>query len=77
MSKKNIHVVPRDGTWAVRREHAQRDSSHHDTKSDAMDSGRGTARRDGVELVIHRRDGTIEDKDSYGNDPFPPRDTKR
>jgi hypothetical protein len=26
--------------------------------------------------VIHRRDGTIRDSDSYGNDPNPPRDTK-
>jgi hypothetical protein len=36
MSNKDIHVVPRDGRWAVRREGANRDSSHHDRKSDAM-----------------------------------------
>jgi hypothetical protein len=76
MPKKDVHIVPRDGGWAVRREGATRDSSHHDRKSDAVDSGRGTARRDGVELVTHGRDGRIQDSDSYGRDPFPPRDRK-
>ena len=27
-------------------------------------------------VVIHGRDGKIRDKDSYGNDPIPPRDRK-
>jgi hypothetical protein len=76
MSKKDIHVVPRDGRWAVRREGADRDSSHHDRKSDAMDAARDTARRDRVEVVEHGRDGRIQDSDSYGRDPFPPRDKK-
>lgn len=76
MAKKDIHIVPRDGGWAVRREGASRDSSHHDRKSDAVDAGRGTARRDGVELVTHGKDGRIQDSDSYGNDPHPPIDQK-
>jgi len=28
------------------------------------------------ELVIHRPNGQIRDKDSFGNDPNPPRDRK-
>lgn len=76
MSKKDIHVVPRDGGWAVRREGATRDSSHHDRKSDALDAGREPARRERVEIVTHDKDGRIQDSDSYGNDPFPPRDKK-
>lgn len=74
--KKDVHVVPREDGWAVRREGAKRDSSHHDTKSDALESGRTTARRDGVELVTHGKDGRIQDSDSFGRDPFPPRDRK-
>lgn len=38
---------------------------------------RDQARREGVELVIHRRDGSIRDSDSYGNDPFSARDQVR
>ena len=77
MSKKDVHVVPRDEGWAVRREGATRDSSHHEHKSDAVDAGRETARRDRVELVTHGKNGRIQDSDSYGSDPFPPRDRKR
>lgn len=75
-SKKNIHVVPRDGNWAVKREGSSRDSSHHERKTDALDKGRSTARREGVELVTHGKDGRIQDSDSYGNDPNPPKDHK-
>lgn len=44
--KKDIHIVPREDGWAVRREGASRDSSHHNTKADATDAGRTTARRE-------------------------------
>ncbi len=40
MSKNDIHVLPRDGGWAVRRERAQRASSLHGRKSDAMNAAR-------------------------------------
>ena len=73
MAKKSVHVVPRDDGWAVVRSEAQRDSSHHDTQQDAIDAGRNTARREGTELFIHGRNGQIRDRNSYGNDPFPPR----
>lgn len=76
MSKRDIHVVPRNGGWAVRREGAERDSSHHDRKSDAMDAARDTARLERIEVVNHGRDGRIRDSDSYGNDPHPPHDRK-
>jgi hypothetical protein len=76
MAKKDVHVVPHDDGWAVKREGNDRASSVHPTKSDAVDSGRGAAKADKVELVIHNRDGRISDSDSYGSDPCPPRDTK-
>lgn len=73
MSKTNVHIVPRDGEWAVVREGAERDSSHHGTQAEAIEAGRNTARREGVEIFIHRPNGQIRDRDSYGNDPFPPK----
>ena len=74
MPKPNIHVVPRDdGDWAVVREGNQRASSLHDTQADAIDRARQQARQDEVELLVHGRDGQIRQRDSYGNDPFPPR----
>lgn len=73
MSKTNIHIVQREDSWAVRREHAERDSSHHDTQAEAIEAGRQTAIRENVEVLIHGRNGKIRERNSYGNDPFPPK----
>jgi len=72
MSKSNIHVVPHEDGWAVRREGAERASSTHDTQSQAERAARRTAVREGGETFIHRRTGEIRDRNSYGNDPYPP-----
>jgi hypothetical protein len=49
--------------------------SRHRLKDDAVEAGREIARRLEVEHTIHLSDGTIGEKNSYGNDPFPPRDS--
>jgi hypothetical protein len=72
----NVHVVPQGDDWAVKREGAEKASSLHPTQGDAIERGRGTAIREGVELVIHRPNGQIRDSDSFGGDPCPPRDAK-
>lgn len=73
-NKKGVHVTPRaDARWNVTRDNAQRASSVYDTQAAATSAGRGTARREHTELYIHGRDGKIRDRDSYGNDPYPPK----
>ncbi len=76
-TKKDIHVVPHQDGWATKKEGTGRAGGVYDTKNEALDQGRQQAQREKVELVIHRKDGTIQDSDSFGNDPFPPRDKKR
>lgn len=76
MSKKDIHVVPHPEGWAVKREGAERATSVHERKVDALDAARELGRKDEVEVVIHGLDGKIQDSDSYGNDPNPPKDEK-
>ncbi|MCB2199042.1 DUF2188 domain-containing protein [bacterium] len=73
---KNVHVVPHNGQWAVKRPHAQRPSAILPTQGAAIDRGREIAKNDHSEQIIHRPNGQIRDSDSYGNDPCPPRDTK-
>jgi len=73
---KNQHVVPRDGNWAVRGEGNKRVTSIHDTQGEAINAAREIAQNQHSEVVIHRPDGRIRDKDSYGNDPCPPKDRK-
>lgn len=76
MAKKDVHVVPHKDGWATRTEGASRAGRVHDTQREAIEQGRGKAQRENVELVIHDRKGRIRDSDSYGNDPFPPKDKK-
>ncbi|MFI3271992.1 MAG: DUF2188 domain-containing protein [Pseudomonadota bacterium] len=70
---KNQHVLPRDGAWAVRGEGNQKDTSHHITQREAIDAARQIAINQKSELLIHGRDGKIREKNTYGEDPFPPR----
>lgn len=75
MTKKNIHITPIGNKWQVKPAGGKATSIHR-TQENAINTGRPTARRNEAELVIHRKDGTIRDKDSYGRDPNPPKDTK-
>lgn len=75
--KRDIHVVPHSDGWAVKKEGGDRASSVHPTKRDALEQARDQGRREQVEVVIHRKDGRIQDSDSYGNDPSPPKDKVR
>ena len=71
---KNQHVVPVGDRWGVRGEGNSRLTSIHDTQREATDDARSIARNQQSELLIHGRDGQIRQRDSYGNDPCPPRD---
>ena len=72
----NQHVVPNNGQWQVKRENSSRATKNFTTQKDAIGYARNIAINQQSELVIHSRNGQIRDKDSYGNDPCPPRDTK-
>jgi len=75
MAKRDIHVVPApSGGWSVRKTGAERSSKNFDQKTAAVDYGRKASRAERSELVIHKKDGTIQQKDSYGTDPLPPKD---
>ena len=74
--KKDIHVVPHPAGWATRKEGASRAGSISNTQKEAQQKARQQAKREKVEVVTHGRNGKIRDSDSYGNDPFPPKDKK-
>lgn len=73
MTSKNQHVIPHRDGWAVKGEGNQRATSVHNTQQQAFDAARQIARNQQSELVIHRPDGRIREKNSYGRDPFPPK----
>lgn len=47
--------------------------SRHRTKEDAVSYGRWLAQLEQTEHIIHNPDGTINARNSYGPDPYPPR----
>jgi hypothetical protein len=76
--RKEIHVVSNKdkGGWDVKKNNAERASKHFDNKEDAMQWSKEKAKKDGAELIPHKRDGKIQNPNSYGNDPNPPKDKK-
>jgi len=72
----NQHVIPNDGHWQVKREGSDKATKNFDTQKQAIDYARNIAIKQQSELVIHGRNGQIRDKDSYGSDPYPPKDTR-
>ncbi len=77
MPREEHHIVYNpNGGWDVRRDNAKRASAHADTKEEAIKKGRDISKNQGTELIIHRKDGRIQNADSHGNDPCPPRDRR-
>ena len=75
MTGKNQWVVPINGgdQRGVRGEGNERITSIHDTQREAIGRARGIAVNQQSELLIQGRDGQIRERNSYGDDPFPPK----
>lgn len=77
MAKKDVHTVPNaSGKGWVNKVGGVVESRHR-TKENAVERGRDIARENRSEHAIHNRDGQIGTKNSYGNDPNPPKDKNR
>lgn len=72
--EKNQWVSPNGGNWSVHGEGNGRATKVFDNKRDAVEYAKGIAKNQRSELIIQGRNGRIQSKDSYGNDPCPPRD---
>lgn len=71
---KNQWVSPRGEQWAVHGEGNERDTKLFNTQREAWQRAIEIAKNQRSEVIVQRRDGTIRSKDSYGNDPCPPKD---
>ncbi|MFA5964644.1 MAG: DUF2188 domain-containing protein [Sphingomonas sp.] len=72
MSGKNQHVVPHDHGWAVKGAGNSRATAVFNTQAEAIAHARQIAQNQESELLIHGKNGQIRERDSFGNDPFPP-----
>ncbi len=62
-----------DGGWQVKGAGNSKATVRTNTQSEAIKIARDIAINQNSEVVIDRTNGQIRDKNSYGNDPFPPR----
>lgn len=74
MMGKAQHVTPHPkGGWQVRGAGNTRATKRTVTQAEACSIARSIAINQKSEVVVHGRNGRIRAKDSYGNDPFPPK----
>jgi len=71
MASGAVHTVHKNGEW-VNEVEGGGTLSTHATKEEAVAAGRREAIARKTEHVIHNLDGRISEKNSYGNDPYPP-----
>ena len=74
---KTQRVTPRpEGGWQHKGDGNERATRVTQTQKEAIESAVEVAKRQGGEVVVHGKDGKIRSKDSYGNDPNPPKDSE-
>ena len=71
---KNQHVTKHpDGGWQVKGAGNSRATKRTSTQAEAQAIARNIAINQKSEVLIHGCNGQIRAKDSYGNDPHPPK----
>ncbi|PST73529.1 hypothetical protein AEH57_03550 [Lactococcus garvieae] len=74
MSRKNQHVVSDgNGGWNVKGAGNTRATANFGTQAEAINKATQIAKNQNSEMFIHGRNGQIRERNSYGNDPFPPK----
>ena len=68
-TRKTHHVVPSPkGGWDSKKGGFIKSIKHFDLKDEAIKFTRKISQDQGIELVIHSKDGIIQKSDSHGND---------
>lgn len=73
---KSQHVTKHPDGWQVKGAGNDKATKVTSTQKEAIEFAKGIAKNQRSEVVIHGENGKIRDKDSYGNDPNPPKDSK-
>ena len=70
---KNVHTLKHGSGWATKREGSKRVSSTHRTQAAAWKATQSAAKGTKGEAYLHGRNGQIRERNTYGNDPHPPK----
>ncbi|HEX4961983.1 MAG TPA: DUF2188 domain-containing protein [Thermoanaerobaculia bacterium] len=58
---KVVHVIPDRNRWVVRRERAKRATRILSDREQAIDLARALARQTNGEVIVHRKDGSMQE----------------
>lgn len=61
----NIHIVPHENEWAVQVAGTESPASVHDTQQAAIEKAVAMAEDEGVDVVVHRRNGSFRNVIRY------------
>jgi len=65
MAKRTNHVIMLKSGWAVKKSGSVKSSKLFSTKEEAKKYGIDLSRKEKTELYVHRKDGTIQNRNSY------------
>jgi len=64
--KNQIHVVPHEKGWAIKKPHAKRASKVCKTQNEAWEKGKEQAKKEGnTESILHGKNGKIRETNTY------------
>lgn len=70
---KNQHVVKHSNGWAVKGAGNVKATKVTSTQAEAIKMAKQIAVNQGSELLIHGKNGQIREKNTYGEDSYPPK----
>lgn len=73
MANENVETYYENGQWKNRVQGNSRASNTAETKRVAQAEGRRMAQDRKVEHIVKKVNGTVGERNSYGNDPHPPK----
>lgn len=76
MSQPPVETYYENGKWKDKVEGKERAFKTFETKAEAQAAGRERAKELETEHIVKNMDGKISGKQSYGNDPRPPKDSR-
>ncbi len=72
-NQKNYWTARHGTDWQVKREGNKRATSVHPTQFQAWSETKNRAKAAEGEALLQNKQGRIRERNSYGNDPFPPK----
>lgn len=73
-NRRRVWVSPDgDGGWNVKTQGKSKAAANFEDKTDAIDKAKDIAKNASLgQVIIQKRDGTIQTEHTYGKDPYPP-----